>query len=61
MRVLQDTVVTVWDINDIELANVPVVHSFELTDDSPINSRARRVPPKHNDVVKIITPDSSPW
>lgn len=59
---------TVWGIQDLELASVPVVHPFELMGDTPTHSRARRMPPKHNCVLKkelnelleagIITPVS---
>lgn len=69
MRELKGIDAIVWDIHDLEPANIPVLHSFELTDDTLIHSRALWMPPKHIAIVKkelnkllkavVITPTSS--
>lgn len=56
---------------DLRTSSVPYRHHFELTDETPVYHAARRMAPKHNDVVKqevdimlkagIITPASSAW
>ena len=60
-----------WDIKDLRPSDVPVSHSFELTDETPIHLRSRRLSPKHNEFVRkelddlldagIIVPTSSAW
>lgn len=69
MMVSSDVVAySLWDLRHV---TVPVQHFFELKDDSRINHRCMRMPPKHNDIVwlelgtmleaRIVTPASSAW
>lgn len=63
--------VVAWSLHDLRQADVPVRHSFKLTDYTPIYHKVRRQPPKWNEVIReevatmlaggIITPCSSPW
>lgn len=71
LSTLQELEIVAWSLDDLRPANVPVRHAFDLTSDVPIHSRARRLPPKHNDMIRdeiykmlwagIITPASSAW
>eukprot|EP00737_Agarophyton_chilense_P004413 gb/GEZJ01005542.1/.p1 GENE.gb/GEZJ01005542.1/~~gb/GEZJ01005542.1/.p1 ORF type:complete len:328 (-),score=34.21 gb/GEZJ01005542.1/:1485-2468(-) len=68
---VKETDIIAWDISGFRAAEFPVMHSFELTDDTPIFSRARRIPPKYNAIVRkevdellqacVITSSSSAW
>lgn len=64
--------IAAWSLDDLRPSDVPVSHSFELVDPTPISHSARRLPPpKHNEVVReelekmekagIITPSVSAW
>ena len=63
--------ITAWSLDDLRHADVPVSHSFELTEDTPISHAARRLPPRHNAVVReeidnmhkagIISPSAAAW
>ena len=39
-------------LDDLRPADVPVSHYFELMDDTPISHAARRLPPRHDAVVR---------
>lgn len=52
VRAVQNKEAIALDIHDLEPAKVSVLHSFELTDDTPNHSRARWMPLKRNTVVK---------
>ena len=41
-----------WSLDDLRPADVPVPHSFELVDGTQISHAARRLPPRHNAVVR---------
>eukprot|EP00737_Agarophyton_chilense_P002013 gb/GEZJ01002278.1/.p1 GENE.gb/GEZJ01002278.1/~~gb/GEZJ01002278.1/.p1 ORF type:complete len:592 (+),score=68.54 gb/GEZJ01002278.1/:824-2599(+) len=66
---LKETDIIAWSSGDLCPADVPVKHSFELTDEKPLHSKVRRMPPRHNAVIRkevnellktgIITPSSS--
>ena len=68
---LKDYGIVAWSFHDLRKADVPVKHSFELEDDTPVYHQPRRLSPKHNEVVRseidrmleagIITPASSAW
>ena len=68
---LKDYGIIAWSFHDLRKADVPVKHSFELEDDTPVYHQPRRLSPKHNEVVRseidrmleagIITPASSAW
>lgn len=49
---LQDNDVIASSLHDLRPASVPVEHTFELKDMTPIHHRCRRLPPKHNAVVR---------
>ena len=63
--------IAAWSLDDLRPADVPVTHSFELKDPSPNRHASRRLPPRHNGVVRqeldnmleagIITPSVSAW
>ena len=44
--------VCAWSFEDIHAANVPIRHSFELTDARPIYHNPRRMPPRDNQTVR---------
>lgn len=58
-------------LQDLSPADVPYSLQLELTDEKPVNHIARRLSPKHNDIVqkelkemlkaRMITPFSSAW
>ena len=68
---LQKYGIDAWSLDDLRPAEVPVSHSFGLVDSTPIYSSVRRLPPRHNAVVReeldkmleagIITPAVSAW
>lgn len=70
-RTMLQTNVIASSLLDLGPADVPVQHEFELTDDRPIYHTARRMAPKHNEIVrkeldgmlkaKIVTPEVSAW
>lgn len=70
-KILSGSGIIAASLHDLRPANVPVRHSFELKNDEPIYSGGRRLPPKHNKIVKeeidrmleagIVTPTSSAW
>ena len=49
---LQNTDCIAWTLKDLSPSDVPVKHYFELTDDTSIHHRKRRMAPKHNDFVR---------
>ena len=63
--------IAAWSLDDLRPADVPVSHSFELIDDTLISHAVRRLPPRHNAVVRedinkmqrarIITPSAAAW
>lgn len=71
MSWLQESNVFSWSLIYLRLADSSVPHSFELAVDKPIYFRARRVSPKHNELVRketdlllkasIITLSASAW
>lgn len=44
--------IVAWSLGELRPATVPVKHRFELTDETPIYSRNRRLPPEHNELVR---------
>lgn len=68
---LRDSGVVAWSLDEIRPPSVPVTNSFELTDDRPNHSGARRLPPRQTKVVReelnkileavIITTSKSAW
>lgn len=58
-------------LNNLRQSDVPVKHSFELTENRPIAHLVRRLPPPHNEVIRtdlvkmlqsrIMTPSVSGW
>ena len=68
---LRDSGAVAWSLDDLRPACVPVTHSFELETETPVHSRARRLPPRHATMVRqeldkmleagIITPSRSAW
>lgn len=68
---VMETGVAAWSLHDMGQADVPVKHSFELNNKNPIAHRLRRIPPKHNEIVRtellkmldagIMTPYVSGW
>ena len=51
-RIVSSSGTVAWSIKDLRPADVPVRHHFDLTDNTPIHHRARRLAPKHNDYVR---------
>lgn len=70
-NILVEADVVARSLHEIRPAMVPFQQSFELTDGKPICHQCRRMPPKHNEIVKkelgmmleadIVTPASSAW
>lgn len=68
---LRDKNICAWSFNHLHAANVPVQHSFELSDKTPIYHNPRRMSPRHNQIVReeidkmlhagIITTTVSSW
>lgn len=68
---LNNTRIAAWSLGDLRPAYFPVRQYFELKDDTSISHAARRLLPKHNDVVReeikkiqkagMITPYVSAW
>ena len=66
---IENSVIAAWSLDDLRPADVPVTHSFEIEDPSPITHASRRLPQPHNGVVReeldmmlkagIITPSVS--
>lgn len=50
-----DSEVVAWSIKDLRPADVPVDHSFDLTDKSPIHHYARGMSPINNESEKRLT------
>lgn len=71
VKSLKDTDVIPWDIHDLKRADVPVVHSLELTEETPIHSKFRQMALRNNAIVKkevvellqaiVVSPESSAW
>ena len=71
IKSIENSGIAAWSLDDLRPADVPVTHSFELEDPSPIKYASRRLPPRHNGVVReeldkmleagIITPSVSAW
>lgn len=40
-----------WSLHDLRSADVPVQHTFEVTDDKPFYHRPRRMSPKHKQII----------
>ena len=40
-----------WTLDDLRPAEVPVSHRFELRDSTPIHHSARRIAPRHQQIV----------
>ena len=49
---IQNSGIVAWSLDDLRPADVPVSHSFELEDPRPITHTARRLPPRHNEMVR---------
>ena len=70
-RSLYDSGIIAWSLDDLRPAETPLEHSFALKAETPIHTRVRRLPPRHDDVVReeidkmlsagIITPSTSAW
>ena len=68
---IQKSGIVALTLDDLRPADVPVSHSFELEHPRSITHTARRLPPRHNEVVReelrkmleagIITPSVSAW
>lgn len=68
---LMTSKVVASSLNDLGPVNVPVEHSFQLTDNNPVYHRGRRMAPKHNELVRdelqkmlragIVTSATSAW
>ena len=68
---LRDADIIAWSLYDLSAADVPVRHSFELKDYTPIYHRPRRMSPRDNEIVReeidkmlkagIIRPADSAW
>lgn len=44
--------IAAWSLDDLRSADVPLSYSFEVTDDTPTSYAVRRLPPRHNAVVR---------
>lgn len=63
--------IVAWQLKDLSPSNVPYKHPYELNDYNQMPFPVRRMPPKHNKVVKkeienmlkarVIKPAYSPW
>lgn len=68
---LSDMDIVAWSLDGLHPADVMVKHSFDLTNDSPIYTTSRRIPPRNNELVcyeinkmlaaGITTPSRSAW
>lgn len=68
---LRDKGICAWSFRDLQAADVPVRHDFELTDDAPIYHNPRRASPRDNTIIRdeidkmlkagIIKPATSSW
>ena len=70
-KLLRDCSICAWSFEDLHAAEVPIRHSFELTDDRPVYHNPRRMSPRDNQTVReeidkmlragIIVPADSAW
>lgn len=68
---LRDAAVVAWSMEELRPASVPITNGFELKDATLIYHQARRIAPKHYEIVRneienmlragIITPTASHW
>lgn len=68
---LSDRVIFALSLDNLHPATVPGKHTFDLTDDSSIYSRSRRLAPQRNELIDkeiekilvagIITPSQYTW
>lgn len=71
MNVMLKTDVAAESFHDLHQADVPIKHAFELTNDTPISHSLRRLPPRHNEILRgefvkmldpgIYNPSASGW
>ena len=70
-EMMRDLGICAWSFDDIHAADVPIRHSFELTNHNPIFHNPRRMSPRDNAVIRgeidkmlragIIRPANSAW
>lgn len=48
----EDSRIAAWSLDDLRPADVPATHPLELEDSNPIAHASRRLPPRHNRVVR---------
>lgn len=70
-KILSEGEVITESLFDIRHSSVPIVNSFELTDEKPIYNSGRRLAPKQNQIIRegldkmlearVIRPALSAW